>query len=29
MQMLDKKPVKKRLTTVDRSEEEPEESTYV
>jgi len=29
MKMLDKKPMKKRLTTVDRSEEEPEGSTYV
>jgi len=27
MKMLDKKPVKKRLTTVDRSKGEPEEST--
>jgi hypothetical protein len=29
MKMLDKKPIKKRLTTVDRSEEEPVESEYV
>jgi hypothetical protein len=27
--VLDKKPIKKRLTTVDSPEEEPEESTYV
>jgi hypothetical protein len=29
MKMLDKKPVEKRLTTVDRSEEQPTESTFV
>jgi hypothetical protein len=29
MKMLDKKPIKKRLTTAARSEEEPVESTYI